>query len=218
MNRYYLALSLILFIQCKQSPDKQASDPQASSQQPSSLAASTRKVYDYCYGNRSGHFVFKAGNAAGAPIKLPVIDPKLSPDGIYLAYTDQNSPDQERRIGLMDLTTLKTALLDSACVNCYGPVWSPDGKYLAYNAMEDHKWNVRYIDIARAKATFITLHTGNLGNFSPQWSADSKKIIVQDMAGIYIIDLNGIILRTIDISKIDTTLMIGSSTQFLLTG
>jgi TolB protein len=218
MNKCYLALFLILFSRCKQSPEKQASDPQASVQKPSASTIPARRIYDYCYNNRSGLFVGNAGDPARLHLKLSVNDVKLSPDGAFLAYTDLNSPDHERRIGLMDLTTLKTALLDSACRNCYGPVWSPDGKFLAYNAMEGQKWNIKYLNIARGKSAFITLHAGNLGNFSPQWSADSKKIIVQDMAGIYIIDLNSNILRTIDISSMDTTLLIGSSTQFLLTG
>jgi hypothetical protein len=218
MSRYFLALFVILFIRCKQSPDKQTPDAQASSQQPSSPAGLTRKVYDYCYSNRSGLFVVNAGDPAGMLIKLPVTDAKLSPDGTYLAFTDLNSPDRERRIGLMDLTTLKTAFPDSACHNCYGPVWSPDGKCLAYNAMHDQQWNIKYINRESGKAAFVTLHAGNLGNFSPQWSADSKKIILQDMAGIYIIDLNGNILRTIDISSMDTTLLVSSSTQFLLAG
>ena len=118
----------------------------------------------------------------------------------------------------MNLTSLETSLLDSTCHNCYGPVWSPDGKYLAYNAMEGQQWNIKYINRESGHAAFITLHAGNLGNFSPQWSADSKKIIVQDMAGIYIIDLNGNVLRTIDISNMDSTILISSSTQFVLTG
>ena len=219
MNRYYLALSLILLTQCKQSPDKQVSEPQASSQGPSSSIVPTRKAYDYCYSNRSGLFVCNAGDPSGIHIKLSVTDAKLSPDGTCLAYTDLNSPDQERRIGLMDLTTLKTALLDSGCHNCYGPVWSPDGKYLAYNAMQGQQWNVKYINIKSGKAAFLTPRAGKLGNFSPGWSADSKKIILQqDVAAIYIIDLNGNILRTIDMSNMDSTLLISSSTQFLLAG
>ena len=207
---------MVLFIGCKQAADKQASDHGAAIL--TALAASTRKVYDYCYGNRRGLFVLNAGDSAGMRIKLPGADVKLSPDGTYLAYTDQSSPDLERRIGLMDLTTLKTAILDSACHNCYGPVWSPDGKYLAYNAMQGQQWNIKYLNREGGKTAFIPLHAGNFGNFSPQWSADSKKIIVQDMAGIYVNDLNGNILRTIDMSSIDTTMLLGSSTEFLLTG
>jgi hypothetical protein len=218
MNRYCLAFFLILFIGCKQPPDKQASDPGASSQRSSSLAVAARKAYDYCYSNHSGLFVRNAGDTAGVHLTLSATDVKLSPDGTQLAYTDQNSPDHERRIGLMDLTTLQTTILDSACHNCYGPVWSPDGKYLAYNAMQGQQWNIKYLNIQRGKAAFITPQAENMGNFSPQWSADNKKIIVQDMAGVYIIDLNGNIVRTIDISSMDTTLLVSSSTQFLLTG
>ena len=197
MSRFYFAFILTLFMGCKHSP--------------------ARKVYDYCYSNKKGTYVATAGNPSGVRIKLSITDVKLSPDGTHLAYTDYSAPDHERRIGMMDLTTQKSVILDSACHNCYGPVWSPDGKYLAYNAMQGQQWNIKFIDIDKGTATFLTAHAGNLGNFSPVWTADSKKIIVQDMAGIYIINLNGEILRTIDMNAMDSTLLLGSSTQFFLT-
>lgn len=218
MNKYYLALFLISFIGCKQSPNQRVSDPQTSLQRSSSPAVPARRVYDYCYSNRSGLFVLNAGDPAGIPIKRSVTGVQLSPDGTHLAFTDYHSPDEERIIGVMDLTTLQTTILDSACHNCYGPVWSPDGKYLAYNAMQGQQWNIKYINIESGKSAFLTPQAGNMGNFSPQWTADSKKIIVQDMAGIYIIDLNGNTVRTIDMNSMDTTLLMSSSTSFLLTG
>jgi hypothetical protein len=98
-------------------------------------------------------------------------------------------------------------------------VWSPDGKYLLYNAMKDGAWNIKYIDRENGQASFITSHPGNnFGYFSPQWGPDSKKIIVQDMGGVYIMDLHGNILRTIEINNMDTTVLASSSTQFLLAG
>lgn len=212
MKRCHIVFLAILLIRCKQSPDKQASNQQDSSSSP---AVSARKAYDYCYSNSRGVFVFKNGDTAGIPIKLSVTNAKLSPDGTFLAYTDQSSPDQERKIGMMDLTTQKPVILDTACHNCYGPVWSPDEKYLAYNAMEGETWNVKYINIESGKSAFISLHTGKVGNFSPQWTADNK-IIVNDMASIYIIGLSGKIFRTIDITTMDSMLFMGSSTQFIL--
>jgi hypothetical protein len=122
-----------------------------------------------------GVYVFRSGDPAGTRIPLPGMDAKLSPDGAYLAFTYLVEPEDDRRIGLMNLTTLKTSLVDSACHNCYGPVWSPDGKRLAYNAM-------------------------------------------QDMTNIYLIDLSGKTVRTININSIDSTVGVGSSANFLLIG
>jgi hypothetical protein len=219
MNRYHLAFFLLIFfIQCKQSPDKQESSPKDSSLRPAAAPASPAKAYDYCYVNHKGVFVFNTGDPAGTRINLPGVRPRLSPDGAYLAFTYQVEPDYERRIGLMDLTTLKTSLVDSACHNCYGPVWSPDGKYLAYNAMVGLQWNIKFVDLRTGKASFIPLDTGKFGNFSPQWSGDSKKIIVQDMTHVYLIDLNGNTVRTININSIDSAVGVGSSANFLING
>jgi Tol biopolymer transport system component len=190
MNKHLLVFILILFIKCRKPPDIGASKLKASA-----MAVPIRKTFDYCFSKNDSYFVKNVGDTGAITVKLSVTDVKLSPDGTNLAYTDQNSPDKVRRIGMMDLTTQKTSILDSACRNCYGPVWSPDGKWLAYNAMDSGKWNIKYINLGTGKAEFIKLHGSASGNFSPQWSADSKNIIVQDMVHVYIIGLTNNILR-----------------------
>lgn len=211
MRRAYFFLFLFLFAQCKTSADKQAQDAD------NVPVPKPRRAYDYCYANKSGVFVFNAGDRIGQQIKLKATNIQLSPDGTWLAYTDYSQPDHERRIGLMDLTSQKTTLLDTACINCYGPVWSPDGRYLAYNAMKGTQWLIKYVDRVNTHADFVMSgDSAQLGYFSPSWTPDSKGIIVQDMSSVYIFDLKGNVLRQIPITDIDTTMGVGSSERFLL--
>ncbi|HEY4207542.1 MAG TPA: hypothetical protein VGM31_12045 [Puia sp.] len=207
MRPAFLFLFLILLVQCTSSPDK-----------PAEVAATPRHSYDYCYTNKTGIFVFNAGDRTGRHIKWEANDVQLSPDGTWLAYTDVSDSQSDRRIGLMDLESGKTTILDSACHNCYGPVWSPDGQYLAYNAFSGGEWNIKYVDTGDKHADFLTKVKGHEHDcFSPQWTADSKRVLVQDLSAIYFIDLKGNVVKTIAFGDIDSTISGSSSMRFLLT-
>jgi len=211
MQRAYFFLFIILLAQCKTSPDKQAGTATADS------TSKPRRAYDYCYTNKSGIFVFTAGDRIGRHLKLEANDVRLSPDGTWLAYTYSDSSFPERRVGLMDLETEKTTILDSGCYNCYGPVWSPDGKYLAYNAYADRQWRIKYVDRENTHAEFLIKKVDGHEYYSPQWAPDSRSIVVQDMAAVRIIDLGGNTLKTIPFSDIDTNIAVSSAISFLLT-
>lgn len=177
-----------------------------------------KKGYDYCYVNSHGLYV---GNYGHDPVHVYVngTDACLSPDGTRIAYTDMGAPDHVRRIGVFDLEAGKVKLMDTACHNCYGPVWSPDGNYLVYNAMIGNEWSIKCVDKDNLHPLPVADAEDSLqGYFSPTWSSDSRKIAVQNMSGVYIYDLDGKLVRSIPFGQIDTTIQFSSTSSFCLTG
>ncbi|HWB92281.1 MAG TPA: hypothetical protein VG605_10525 [Puia sp.] len=179
---------------------------------------SYKKSYDYCYANGHGLYV---GNYGHEPVHVYVngTDACLSPDGTRIAYTDLGAADRARRIGVFDLEAGKVTLMDTGCHNCYAPVWSPDGNYLVYNAMICTEWGVKCVDKDNLHPMDVAVAHDSSGSFfSPTWSADSRKIAVQNMSGVYIYDLDGKVLRSIPFGQFDTSIQFSSQSSFLLTG
>lgn len=176
------------------------------------------KAYDYCYSNDRGVFLFSIADKQETRLNLEGNDVRLSPNGARVAYTYVGAPDHERRVAMMDLGDKKTTILDSGCRNCYGPVWSPDGNYLVYNAFTGSNWSIKCVDKDNRQPVMIAEATNaQHGYYAPAWTADGKKIILQDMSAIYLYDVNGALVKTISMQDIDTALYINSSSQFLLT-
>ena len=181
-----------------------------------SLFSGKKKCFDYCYVNGKGLYAVAYGKE---PTRIFVngSDPRLSPDGRQIAYTDIGARDGQRRIGVFDLEAGKVTIYDTACHNCYGPVWSPDGQYLVYNAWTGKRWGIKYTDRDNQHPVVLTAPTDSLmGYSSPTWSADGKKIVVQDMAAVYIYDLNGRVLQTVPFGQLDSSLSFSSATTFVL--
>jgi TolB protein len=180
------------------------------------LFSHQKKGYDYCYTNSHGLYVANYGHE---PVRVYVNgnDGSLSPDGTLIAYTDLGAPDHHRRIGIFDLEAGKVSLLDTACHNCYGPVWSPDGNRIAYNAHMDKEWSIKYVDKeGKHPVELATDDDGLAGFYSPTWSADGKKLAVQNMTGVYIYDLDGHVLRTVPFQQLDSTIQFSNQSSFLL--
>jgi len=174
------------------------------------------KGYDYCYATAHGLYV---GNYGHDPVHVYVngTDACLSPDGTRIAYTDMGAADHVRRIGVFDLEAGKVTLMDTACHNCYGPVWSPDGTYIAYNAMLGYEWGIKCVDKDNLHPWKVAEDPDGLGGLSsPTWSADSRKIAVENSAAVFIYDLDGNVLRSIPFEQIDRA--ISSASMFNLTG
>ncbi|GGB17858.1 hypothetical protein GCM10011511_47060 [Puia dinghuensis] len=172
--------------------------------------------FDYCYATSKGVYVGRYGKTP-TRVYINGTDPCLSPDGEKIAYTDAGAPDRQRRIAVFDLEAGKVNFLDTGCHNCYGPMWSPDGDYLVYNAWTGKDWGIKYIDKDNQHAVLLAEPTDSLmGYTSPTWSADSKKIVVQNMNAVYIYGLDGKILQSVPFEQMDTAVSFSSASSFVL--
>ena len=180
--------------------------------------AAHKKSYDYCYATGHGLYV---GNYGHDPVHVYVNGPDacLSPDGGQIAYTDMGAPDRMRRIGIFDLEAGKVRLLDTGCHNCYGPVWSPDGEYVVYRALMGNEWGIKCVDQGGVHPLTIAVGRDSPGGvFSPTWSADSRKIAVQNMSGVYIYDLDGKVVKSVPFAQFDSAIQFSNESTFMLTG
>jgi Tol biopolymer transport system component len=118
----------------------------------------------------------------------------------------------------VDLTSGKTTLLNP-CKHCYGPVWSPDGEHIVYNDFDGDQWYILLLDFdaktALAGLPRALLMTG--GFYSPTWSDDGKKILVQNMKSVFIVDFFGRIMDSIPIARLREAPAPTSSSRYLLT-
>ena len=177
-----------------------------------------KKGYDYCYANAHGLYVAKYGHE---PVRVFVngSDASLSPDGTKIAYTDQGAADHGRRIGVFDLEAGRVSIYDTACHNCYGPIWSPDGGHLVYNAYTGKDWCIKMVDKDGQHPNELAVDDDGLaGFFSPSWSADGKKVAVQNMASVCIYALDGRVLQQIPFEQFDTAIQFSNESNFLLAG
>jgi len=178
--------------------------------------SSKKKVFDYAYVNGKGLYAAAYGKEP-TRIFINGTDPRLSPDGRKIAYTDIGGKDHERRIGVFDLEAGKVTILDTGCHSCYGPVWSPDGNYLVYNAFTGKTWGIKYVDKDNQHVVELATSTDSLLEFSaPTWSSDGKKIVVQNMAAVYIYSMSGRVLQSVPLEQMDSSLAFSSSTTFVL--
>jgi TolB protein len=179
---------------------------------------SGQKRYDVCYSYGLNIFGFSRADKKEDTLDIIAADPNLSPDGSRIAYTKFRQLGDRRRIEIADLGSGTTFLLDSACKICYGPVWSPDGKYIAYNAFIDYHWFILLWDLGgKAEPVNLSKELNATGEaYSPTWSDDGKKILVQDLTHLFILDLAGRIIDSIPITRLRKDPAISSRSRYIL--
>lgn len=190
------------------------------------LFGQSSKSYDFCYNSENGICVYSVRDKKETLVikNKESADPYLSSDGENIAYTSYCNQAKSicRQISVMNLSTNKKSILETQNDNCFGPVWSPNGRFIAFSSLRetpgDYNWKVDIFDLKLNKVFPLT-QILKKGCYSPSWSSDSKKVIVQDMDSVYMFDLAGLVTQKYSVKDIDTILVYGisSSTTFLLT-
>jgi eukaryotic-like serine/threonine-protein kinase len=109
-----------------------------------------------------------------------VMNPRWSPDGKLIAFTDLSGGDRHRmnnttpaRIYVVSVDGGAPSLL---LTGDFGdPTWSPDGNSIAYSGSPGpHQSEVSILDIQAQKSTALP---GSTGLWSPRWSPDGKYVV-----------------------------------------
>jgi len=109
------------------------------------------------------------------PPMASVINPKWSPDGRYIAFTEWNL---QRKIYLVSADGGAPMLLLSGDFEPLDPGWSPDGRFIVYGgenlgmAVVNPKHirsEIRILDLSTKESKTVP---GSQGMFSPRWSPD----------------------------------------------
>ncbi|UCF05571.1 MAG: S9 family peptidase [bacterium] len=108
-----------------------------------------------------------------------VADPRISPDGQWIAYTvsvpdlEENSSNSD--IWLMSMTDWKAFQLTNSPAADHSPRWSPDAKTIAFISSRNGSANLFLIRPARGEAQQITF--SETGLYSPVWVHTGTHII-----------------------------------------
>ena len=114
---------------------------------------------------------------------LAVLNPRWSPDGKLIAFTDlsngdrrQMADDSPRRVYVVSADGGVPMLMLPAERGLHDPTWSPDGNSIAYgiSAVAGRPAEVRILDVQTQKSTKVT---GSEGIWSPRWSPDGKYLV-----------------------------------------
>ena len=107
---------------------------------------------------------------------LAVINPRWSPDGKIIAFTDFSSGDRRQmahaghhRIYVVNADGGEPLLLLAGDIG--DTAWSPDGRLIAYGYHTRSGWGVRILDLKTRKSTDVP---GSQDRWSPRWSPDGK--------------------------------------------
>ena len=181
------------------------------------VSAQPPVAYNIAYSNKKGTCVYSFATKKEKLVMKAASDPSISADGLKIAYT-MNTKNGGRQIAVKEINSGKNCIFNTGNNNSYGPVWSPDGQWIAYNSFDGNTWSIAVMSKDGDKPHVVTQNIPKgLGCYSPMWSADSKKLVVQDMSFVYILSLDGRITKKIAIKKLGNENGISSTSRFILT-
>lgn len=108
---------------------------------------------------------------------------KISPDGIWAAYTvtetDLQRDKKETRIWMVPIAGGEPIPMTSKGYSAFSPDWSPDGKYLSFMSSkgEDSKTQVWALYRSGGEAQQLTHIKQGISGY--RWSPDSKKLLLR---------------------------------------
>jgi serine/threonine protein kinase/WD40 repeat protein len=110
----------------------------------------------------------------------PVLDPKWSPDGRYVAFMERRPP--KSKIYLVSADGGAPILLPSGDFGPADPSWSVDGRFLAYAGgvpwmsadPKETRSEIRILDLSTKQSQTVP---GSQGMFSPRWSPDGHYLV-----------------------------------------
>lgn len=147
-------------------------------------------------------------------------DPCISPDGEWVAFTQQQTVVDPRTIKLVHTGDLSIKDLKINNENYYGAVWSPTGDYLAFSVLDEDGWQVGLIKPDGSDFKTLKVDNGNFGLFSPTWSHSGEYVFAHDISFLYKFDINGALKEKLDLSSQlskSKGIYISSSTRFWFT-
>jgi dipeptidyl aminopeptidase/acylaminoacyl peptidase len=108
-------------------------------------------------------------------------DPRISPDGAWVAYTvaamDRKEDNSDTDIYMVPATGGPATRLTTGKKPETSPRWSPDGKYLAFSSARDGgKSQIYLLDRRGGEAVVLTDYKTGASSFS--WSPDSTRLAV----------------------------------------